>query len=123
MAGERFRVEEHLEETERVHRLRLPLQCERLDGLDPNGIAHEQPRLGADQCLARGSCLLEACGDVDRVAGDERLALAADDDLAGVDADPRLEAVLGDRRPHLRRGANSTQCVVLVRRPESRRRP
>ena len=41
--------------------------------------------------------LLETRGDVDGVPGDERLALAADDDLAGVDSDARLEPVLGDR--------------------------
>ena len=42
--------------------------------------------------LARRGRLLESRRDVDRVAGDERLALAADDDLARVDADPGLEA-------------------------------
>ena len=47
--------------------------------------------------LARRRGLLEPRGDVDRVAGDERLALSADDDLAGVDADPCLEPVLRDR--------------------------
>ncbi len=99
------------------------MSVERLDGLDANGVADEEPRLGADQDLAGARRLLETRGDVDRVAGDERLALAADDDLARVDADPRLEAVLGDRRAHLRRRANRAQRVVLVRRPGSRRRP
>ena len=65
--------------------------------------------------LAAGCRLLEARGDVDRISGDERLPFAADDDLARVDADPRLETVLRDRRLHLRRGANRTKRVVLVR--------
>ena len=47
--------------------------------------------------------------------GDERLALAADDDLAGVDADPRLETMLGDRVAHLGGGPNCAKRVVLVR--------
>ncbi len=88
---------------------------ERLDGLDLDRVAHEQPGLGADERLARRRGLLEASGDVDRVAGDERLTLAADDDLARVDADPRLEPVLRDRRAHLRRSADRAQRVVLVR--------
>ncbi len=81
-------------EAEGLDGLGLPLERERLDGLDADGVADEQPRLGADEHLAGCRGLLEARGDVDGVAGDERLALAADDDFAGVDADPRLEPVL-----------------------------
>jgi hypothetical protein len=96
-------------------RIRLPLEGEWLDGLDLDGIAHEQTRLGTDERLPRGGRLLEAGGDVDGVAGDERLALSADDDLARVDADAGLEPVLGDRGAHLRGGADCAQGVVLVR--------
>ena len=52
----------------------LPLQHERLDRLDADGIADEQPRLGADERLAGSGRLLEPRGDVDRVPGHERLA-------------------------------------------------
>ena len=111
---------EHLEQAKRLDGLGLPLQRERLDWLDPNGVADEEPRLGADERLPRRRGLLESRGNVDGVAGDERLALPADDDLARVDADPRLEPVRRNRRAHLGRGANCTQCVVLVghRNPE-----
>ena len=53
VAGERSRVAEHLEEPERLDGLRLSLQRERLDRLDADGIADEEPRLGADEGLAR----------------------------------------------------------------------
>ena len=63
-------------------------------------------RLGSDEYLACACRLLEPGSDVDGVAGDERLAFTADDDLAGIDPDARLEAVLGDGGAHLRRRAN-----------------
>jgi hypothetical protein len=59
--------------------------------------------------------LFEACGHVDGIPGDERLALAADDDLARVDADSRLEPVNGHRLPHLPGRTHRAQRVVLVR--------
>ena len=43
---------EHLDDAERVHGLRLPLQGERFYGLDPYRVADEQPRLRADEHLA-----------------------------------------------------------------------
>ena len=55
MACERPGVADHLEEPERLDRLGLPFQHERLDGLDANRVAHEQPGLGADEHLARGA--------------------------------------------------------------------
>ena len=115
MASDRLRVRDHVEKSERLHGLSLSLERERLDRLDTDGISNEDARLGADEDLAGAGRLLEPRSDVDRVAGDERLALAADDDLARVDADPRLQVVLGDRSAHLRRGANRAERVVLVR--------
>ena len=49
----------------------------------------------ADEDLARRGGLLDTGRDVHRVAGDEGAALsrAADDDLSGVDADPKRERV------------------------------
>ena len=49
VARERRGVADHLEEPERLDRLGLPLQRERLDRLDADGVADEQPRLGADE--------------------------------------------------------------------------
>jgi hypothetical protein len=62
----------------------VQLEHARLADLD--GAAHQHFGAAAEQDLAGGGRLLEPRGDVDGVAGDERLPLA-DDDLAGVDAD------------------------------------
>ena len=104
----------HLDESVCLDGGGLPLQRERLDRLDPNRIAHEKSSRGADQRFACSGRLLEACCDVDRIARDERLALPADDDLAGVDADPSLETVLRDRGAHLRGCTHRAQGIVLV---------
>ena len=116
------------------HGLRLALERERLDRLDRDRVAHEPEGRLPDQDLARGGGLLEAGGDVDRVAGHERLpgrALSGHD-LAGVDPDaqrdPRAEALLElgvQRRQallHLPGGAHGSQRIVLVRErdPEDR---
>jgi hypothetical protein len=110
-----LRVAEDLEQAERVDRLGLPLEHERLDGLDAYRVADEEAGLGADEHLAWLGGLLEPCSHVDRIARHESLALAADHDLAGVDADARLQPVLGDRGAHLRGGARRAQRIVLVR--------
>ena len=123
MPRERSRIADHLQQTERLDGLRLPLERERLDRLDTHRIPYEEPRLGADEDLARGGRLLEPGGDVDGVAGDEGLALAADDHLARVDPDPRFEPVLCDGGAHLGRGTSCSQRVVLVRDGDRRRRP
>ena len=115
MACERGRVADDLEQAERLDRLGLPLEREGLDRLDDDGIADESSGRGADEHIAGCRGLLEACGDVDGVSGDERLGFAADDDFSGIDADPRLQAVLHDRRSHLRGGSHSAECVVLMR--------
>ena len=109
-----------------MDRLRLALQLERLERLDEHRVAHEPVGRLADQDLARAGGGLEALGDDDGVAGDERVASRriAGDDLARVDAGPRpeLDPVLraqllvqrGERLPHLAGGANGPQRVVLV---------
>ena len=76
-------------------------------------------RLLAEQDLARFGCLLQAGGDVDGVAGDERLALAGND-LARVDAGAGLEPEPLDRFPDLGGRPHRPQRVVLVhpRNPE-----
>ena len=97
---------ENLEQGERADGLRFPFENKRLDRLDSDGVADEAVRLGSDEHLSCAGSLLEPSSDVDSVAGDERLTFTADDDLAGVDPDARLEPVLGDGGAHLRRSAN-----------------
>ena len=60
-------------EPERRHRLRLPLQRQRLDRLDHDRLAHERQRRLADQHLARLGRLLEPRRDVDGVPGRQPL--------------------------------------------------
>ena len=72
------------DEPKRLHRLSLPLQLERLDGVDRDGVSNEREGLGADQDLSGRSRLLESRGHVDRITRNERLALAGYD-LARVD--------------------------------------
>ena len=102
------------QQAERRHRLGLSFQVERFDLLDLRRRADERAGRRPDEHLARRSRLLEPCGHVHRVAGDERAALARQD-LARVHADPRLQLELRQRVAHLRRGAQRTQRVVLVR--------
>ncbi len=108
-------VADHVEQPRCGDGLGLALQLERRHFLDPGGIPHEQPRLGADKDLACRGGLLEPGSHVDGIAGDEGLTLAADHDLAGVDADAGLQRVQSDDVAHLDRGTNSPERVVLVR--------
>ena len=103
------------EEPKGLDRLRLPFQLKRLDSLDLTA-SRTSSRVSApiSVSVARGG-LLEARRDVDGIAGDERLALAADDDPARVDPDPCLESVLRDRGTHLRCCTHRPESVVLVR--------
>ena len=82
---------------------------------------------GAASCedLAGPCCLFQACGDVDRIAADEgaSFASAADDDVAGVDADPKPRPFV--EKPlvsplHRERGVQRPLGMVLerIRRPE-----
>ena len=95
-------------------RLCLSLECERLDLLHLDRVAHERERRRAEQDLAGLRRLLEPGGDVDGVARRQPL-LGACDHLAGVDADPSLDVELGKRIAHLRRRTHRPQRVVLVR--------
>src|SRR5205814_1907221 len=53
---------------EGLNRLRLPLQLQRLERIDLDGVAHELERGAAEQDLARLCGLLETSGDVDDLA-------------------------------------------------------
>ena len=105
---------------------RLALQRQRLDRHDLDGVSYQPVGGLADQDLARRGGLLEAGGDVDRVAGGQALGVAgvAGDDFAGVDAGPVLQGdpELGSegdvevlqRLAHLGGRSHGPQRVVLV---------
>jgi hypothetical protein len=128
------RVLQHRIERGGGYRLGLALEVERLDGRDLDGILHEPVRALAQQDLAWSRGLLEASGDVHRVAGHQALAARriAGDDLARVHTDPRREpdAVVAfevvvqrlERLPHVVRCPNGSQRIVFVelRDPEHR---
>ena len=122
----------HVQEPECGDPLRLPLQLERLDGLDVDVVADEPVRQLSEQHLARAGGLLEARRGVDRVAGDEPLPRGriAGDDLSRIDAGAvrerdavrALESLVqpGERLLHSPGRADRAQRVVLVhaREPE-----
>ncbi len=70
----------------------LPLRLDRLRLAQLEGASRGRDGALADEDLSRRRCLLEPCGDIDRVSGDEGGAFARPphDDLARVDADPQL---------------------------------
>ena len=109
------------EQPERRHRLRLPLQRQRLHRLDHDRPLHERQRRLADQHLARLGRLLQPRRDVDGVTGRQPL-LGPRDDLARVDADPAVDPELRERVPHLHRRPARAQRVVLVRRRHAEHR-
>jgi hypothetical protein len=91
----------------------LALERQRLHRLDNHRFADDLEGRLADQDLTRLGRLLQACGDVDGVAGGEAL-LRSGDHLARVDADPGFDAELGQRRSHLERRSADPERVVLV---------
>ena len=99
---------------------------ERAGLLQYDAVAHEALGFPADQDLAGLGSVFEAACEVDRVAHDEGLAgvRVARNHLPGVHADPDLDGdaprVLElvvqarERVPHVDRGPDGAQCVVLV---------
>ena len=75
----------------------------------------EAARAGADQDLARRRLLLQPRGEVDGLAGGERRLAVVDDDLAGLDADARLEPELAHPLEDRERRPDGALGVVLVR--------
>ena len=91
----------------------LPLSVERLDGLDLHSVLHQTERRLAEQDLARLRRLLEPRGDVDGVPCREPLR-GAGHHLAGVDADPPLDAELGER-PRISAAARTARSASSSR--------
>ena len=110
-----------LQQSVRHHLLGLALQLERLQLLDRRRAASQLERLHADQNLARRCCLLQPRRDVDCIPGGE-CAMTAGHDLARVHAEARLDLELRQRLPHLERGPQRPQRVVLVREGHPERR-
>jgi len=79
-------------------------------------VEREPVRPRADEDLVRACSLLEAGGDVDRVAGGEGgVEARVRDDLARLDADPRLEPEVADGVEDRAGGPDGAGGVVLVR--------
>ena len=110
----------HRDDAPRHERLALALGIDRRRRLGRDRVADQPIRLGADEDRARRRVLLQASGHVHGVTGHESLSVGglARDDLAGVDAGPRDEA-LGE--PELAQSAlelvgcpDGPERVVLV---------
>ena len=112
-----------LERDDAVRRDRLGAALEREDaeGLERHELAHQAPRRLADQHVAVVRLLLQARGDVQRIADAGRVVVA-DDDLAGVDRDAQpdvaddralLARELAERVLDADRGAHGADGVVL----------
>ncbi len=92
-----------------------PLQLEWPRILDDEARGCKPVRGRPDQDLSRSRDLLEASREVHGLACGERGVRVLDDELAGLDADPRLEPELFDGMPDPERCAGGALCVVLVR--------
>src|SRR5207247_1367295 len=96
------------------HRLRQPLQLDGTEVLDVDPAEGEPMRAGPDQELAWLGCLLETRREIDRLSGCEGRLAVLGDDLAGLDADARVELELLDRVENREPGANRALGIVLV---------
>ncbi len=95
------------------NRLGLPAQLEPCHRLALDCFAHEHERGLAQEHFAGRGRLLQACRHVDSIAGCETLRRTGHN-LAAVETDPRLEAELGQRLPHLSCGPHRAQGIVFV---------
>jgi hypothetical protein len=109
------------EQPERGHRLRLPLQIQRVHRLRHDRLSDEGQGRSTDHHVAWLGCLLQPRRHVDGVTGDQSL-LGPRDDLARIDADPALDPELLERISHLHCRSARSQRVVLVRRRHSEHR-
>ena len=100
----------------RHDRLGLALRVDRECRPELEGAVHRLGGSGADDGRTGLRRLLEPGGNVDRVAGDERAALARlpCDDLTGVHADAELEPPVEHRLEALLHGERGVQCALGV---------
>ena len=103
-------VARHRPKAVRSERLRLALRLDRRHELGVDGVADEAVRPGAEQHLAGRGGLLEARGDVDRVARDECVARPGDDP-ARIDTDSHVDL---DAVAELLGRAYGAQRIVLT---------
>ena len=103
----------YVEQPPRIQRLCLTLRGHRAGELGRDCIRQKAVRDIADQDHSGLGGLFQSRGDVDGVAGDERVARAGDD-LAGIDPDPGLKPEGGDGGLQFERRAGRAQGVVLV---------
>jgi hypothetical protein len=120
-ARDRCRFGTHGVESERTRRSGLAVQLQRLELGCRNRVRDERLRRLAQQDLTRLGGLLEARGDVDRVARGKALG-GPGDDLAGADAEAGANAERRQRVAHLERCTTGPKRVVLVQHghPEHR---
>ena len=112
---------QYREEPVRRHRLRLPLQRQRLHRVGKHRLVHERVGRLADQHLTGLCRLLQPRRDVHRIPGREPL-LRSRHDLAGVDTDPAVEPELRQRIAHLHRRTTRPQRVILVQHRHAKHR-
>jgi hypothetical protein len=112
---------QHGDQPERRDRLGFPFQLQRLHRLHVDRRRHQRVRRSADQHLTRLGRLLEAGGDIHRVAGGECLVRGRHHH-AGIDADPAAQAELRQRVTHLDRSAAGPQRIVLAHHRNSEHR-
>jgi hypothetical protein len=113
---------EHPKRAPCPQRLAAAADLDRTGVLDLDGAGREPARARAEPDLARRRHLLEARGEVHRLAGRERLIRVLDHDLARFDADPRLELELVDGLHDGEGRANRPFGVVLVGERDAERR-
>ena len=96
--------------------LLFALHRDSLEGSGAHRVLDEWVRRLADDDLAGARSLLEPLCDYDRLTGDEAEALLwiSSEHLSRVDADPRLQAQLGQCVLHLLRRADGPERVVLM---------
>ena len=99
----------------RPHRVLAASDLHRADVVDFDVSEREAVHGRADQDLARLRDLLQAGGQVDRLAGGEGRVARVCHDLAGLDADPRLEVEVLDRLEDPECRLDGALGVVLVR--------
>ena len=102
------------EQPKRRHRLRLPLQRQRLDRFRVDRASHELVRRRSDQHLPRRRRLLKPRRHVHRISRHQPLRRARHH-LTRVHADPATDPQRRQRIAHLHRRPTGTQRIVLMR--------